>query len=289
MAILIKVQRRGLSFFLVAAVYVLCAGFGIRLYRELPWADWLRLLGADVGATVLCFLFSLLFKNASVYDPYWSVQPMVILPALTLGQTLSLYQWLLLLAVCLWGLRLTANWAYTFHGLTHEDWRYRMLREKTGVFYPLINFIGIHMVPTLVVWGCILPGARVLWDGAKGNLWSCLPLLICLLAVLLQGAVDYQMHRFRKRKTGGFIRQGLWNYSRHPNYLGEILMWWGVGISSCLALGGQWYLLAGAAANTLLFFCVSIPMADGRQSKKPGFAQYKKETRMLLPIKKTHG
>ena len=283
---MIRVQKRGLSFFLVGAVYVLTAGLGIWLYHLIPGAAWLKLLGADVGATVCCFLFSLLFKNASVYDPYWSVQPMVILPALAVGRALSTYQILLIAAVCLWGLRLTANWAYTFHGLTSEDWRYRMLREKTGLFYPLINFIGIHMVPTLVVWGCTLPGATVLWDGVKGDLLSCIPLLLCLLAVILQGTADVQMHRFRKAGTGGLIRVGLWKHSRHPNYLGEILMWWGAGLSCCLALEGKWYLLAGAMANTLLFFCVSIPMADGRQSKKPGFVQYKKETRMLLPIQK---
>ena len=283
---MIRVQKRGLSFFLVGAVYVLTAVVGIWLYGLIPGAPWLRLLGADVGATVCCFLFSLLFKNASVYDPYWSVQPMVILGALAVSRDLHLYHWLVLLAVFLWGLRLTANWAYTFHGLTHEDWRYRMLREKTGIFYPVINFIGIHMVPTLVVWGCTLPAAQVLWLNAIGTIYSSLPLLLCLLAVILQGASDIQMHRFRKAGSGGFIRTGLWKHSRHPNYLGEILMWWGVGLSACMSLGNQWYLLAGAAANTLLFFCVSIPMADGRQSKKPGFAAYKKQTRMLLPIKK---
>lgn len=283
---MIRVQKRGLSFFLVGAVYVLTAVVGIWLYGRIPGAQWLRLLGADVGATVCCFLFSLLFKNASVYDPYWSVQPMVILGALAVSRDLHLYHWLVLLAVFLWGLRLTANWAYTFHGLTHEDWRYRMLREKTGIFYPVINFIGIHMVPTLVVWGCTLPAAQVLRLNAIGTIYSSLPLLLCLLAVILQGASDIQMHRFRKAGSGGFIRTGLWKHSRHPNYLGEILMWWGVGLSACMSLGNQWYLLAGAAANTLLFFCVSIPMADGKQSKKPGFAAYKKQTRMLLPIKK---
>lgn len=283
---MIQIKNRGFSYFLLAVVYGLCSIAGILIYRFLPYPFWLSLLLADVGATVLCFLFSLLFKNASVYGPYWSVQPMVILGALAVSRDLHLYHWLVLLAVFLWGLRLTANWAYTFHGLTSEDWRYRMLREKTSIFYPVINFIGIHMVPTLVVWGCTLPGATVLWEGAKGNLWSCLALLLCLTAVLLQSTADVQMHRFRKAGKGGFIRVGLWKHSRHPNYLGEILMWWGVGLSCCLALGGKWYLLAGAAANTLLFFCVSIPMADGRQSKKPGYAAYKKETRMLLPIKK---
>ena len=63
-------------------------------------------------------------------------------------------------------------------------------------------------------------------------------------------------------------------------------MWWGVGLSVVCAAPSAWYLAAGALANTVLFLAVSIPMADGRQSRKAGFAEYKKQTRMLLPIKK---
>ena len=94
------------------------------------------------------------------------------------------------------------------------------------------------------------------------------------------------MHKFRKNRDGTFIRRGLWKYSRHPNYLGEILMWWGIGLSVVCATPNAWYLLAGAIANTVLFLAVSIPLAEGRQSQKDGFAEYKKQTRMLLPIKK---
>ena len=63
-------------------------------------------------------------------------------------------------------------------------------------------------------------------------------------------------------------------------------MWWGVALSAVSLLGSHWYLIAGATANTLLFLCVSIPLADGRQSKKEGFAEYKQQTRMLLPLRK---
>ena len=91
------------------------------------------------------------------------------------------------------------------------------------------------------------------------------------------------MHCFRASGSGGFIRTGLWKHGRHPNYACEILMWWGIGLASVIALGWQnWYLLAGALVNTLMFLFISIPMADKRQSRKPGFAEYKKETRMLF-------
>lgn len=279
-------QSRSVSFGIVLIVYIIAAVAGIAIYRGLSF-DWrLSLLIADVAATVVTFVFSLIFKNASVYDPYWSVQPIVILLAFLPQTEVSLIRLLLLIAVCFWGVRLTANWAYTFHGLDHQDWRYTMLREKTGLFYPLINFLGIHLVPTLIVYGCTLPAVYAFLNPAESNVLSVLFICVSIGAAFLQGTADWQMHRFRKEHTGGFIHVGLWKYSRHPNYLGEILMWWGVALSVVALFPHCWYLCAGAAANTILFLVVSIPMADNRQSAKPGFADYKAHTRMLLPIKK---
>lgn len=102
----------------------------------------------------------------------------------------------------------------------------------------------------------------------------------------MQGVADVEMHSYRKNRESAFIRRGLWKYSRHPNYLGEILMWWGVGLSVVSADPSRWWLLAGAVANTLLFLTVSIPMADRRQARKAGFDEYKQQTRMLLPIRR---
>ncbi len=279
-------QSRAASFIIVTFIYILASALGIGVYLALPYDMWLRLLIADVAATIFTFAFSIAFKNASVYDPYWSVQPIVILAAFASVEQMTPAKLLMLIAVCIWGVRLTVNWAYTFHGLEHQDWRYTMLCDTTGIFYPVINFIGIHMVPTLVVYGVTLPAVYVLQSDARGNVWSVVFFALSIAAVIMQGTADFQMHRFRKSKTGGFIRTGLWKYSRHPNYLGEILMWWGVALAAIASLGFQWYYIAGTIANTLLFLCVSIPLADGRQSKKEGFEEYKKQTRMLLPIVK---
>lgn len=279
-------QNRALSFIVVALVYIMATIVGVTVYFSLALDWWLALLMADVVATVVTFIFSLLFENASVYDPYWSVQPPIILVAFAIGHTLTALGVLLLVVVSFWGVRLTANWAYTFKNLTHQDWRYTMLHEKTGVFYPLINFVGIHMVPTLVVYGCILPGVYAIRAGLYANAASVLCLCLSFGATIMQGMADMQMHNFRKHPDSTFIRHGLWTYSRHPNYLGEILMWWGVGLSVVCVAPSAWYLLAGALANTVLFFVVSIPMADKRQAKKDGFAEYRQQTRMLLPIKK---
>lgn len=279
-------QNRAASFVAVAVVYLIAAVVGITTYNALSFSWWLSLLIADAVATAATFVFSLIFKNASVYDPYWSVQPPVILASFAIGKDLTLLGVLLLVAVSFWAIRLTANWAYTFANLFHQDWRYTMLNEKTGVFYPVIDFVGIHMVPTLVVYGCILPAVYAIREGLSANIASVLFLCLSLGAAVMQGIADIQMHKYRKNRNGAFIRVGLWKHSRHPNYLGEILMWWGVALSVVCAETSVWYLAAGAAANTLLFLVVSIPMADKRQSRKNGFSDYKAQTRMLLPLKR---
>lgn len=277
---------RALSFAVIIAVYALAGAVGFGVYRALPCAWWLSLLIADAVATAVTFIFSVIFQNASVYDPYWSVQPPVILVAYAVSGELTWLGVLLLVAVSFWAIRLTANWAYTFHGLEHQDWRYTQLKQTTGMFYPFVNFLGIHMVPTLVVYGCTVPAVYALRHSLQGNGASVIFLCMSVGAAVMQGVADIQMHRFRKNKSGAFIRDGLWKYSRHPNYLGEILMWWGVALSVVCVAPGSWYLLTGAAANTVLFLVVSIPLADGRQSRKTGFSEYKSQTRMLLPVKK---
>ena len=279
-------QSRTLSFIAVAIIYIICTLVGLGQYGYLPFSTPINLLIADTVATIVCFIFSLIFKNSSVYDPYWSVAPIVIVIGYAIVNGLNTLGIVLLVAVCYWGIRLTANWAYTFKGLTHQDWRYTMLCEKTGKFYPIINFIGIHYVPTLVVYGCILPAVIVIENKPEINVLSIIFACVSVAAATMQGVADIQMHKYRKNKTTSFIRNGLWRNSRHPNYLGEILMWWGIGLSVVCAMPNMWYLLFGAMANTVLFLFVSIPLADGKQSKKEGFSEYKAQTRALLPIRK---
>ena len=279
-------SNRIASFFVIAFVYALATAVGLVTYRALALDWWLGLLIADAVATVVTFVFSLIFNNASVYDPYWSVQPPVILVAFVIGGTVTVLGALLLVVVSIWAIRLTANWAYTFGNLYHQDWRYTMLKQKTGKLYPIVNFVGIHMVPTLVVYGCVLPAVYAIITGLTVTVGSVVFLCVSLGAIIIQGTADIQMHKFRKNRDSVFIRRGLWKYSRHPNYLGEITMWWGVALAVVCANPSVWYLLAGALANTVLFICVSIPLAEGKQSKKEGYSEYKKQTRALLPIKK---
>ncbi len=276
---------RKASFAALAVIYILAGVGGVLLYQHLPYSYWLNLLLSDIAATVIVFLFSVLFGNASVYDPYWSVFPPAAVVLLAFGKPLTTLNWLHITAVCLWGVRLTANWAYTFHGLNVQDWRYTMLERKTEKWYPAVNFFGIHLIPTLIVYLCFLPVVYAMHHHLDAGLPGCVCVMASVCAAVWQGVADHQMHAFSKRHHGELLQEGLWTYSRHPNYLGEIVMWWGIGLSVLSSSSGEPWLLFGALINTLLFLFVSIPMADEHQSRKAGYEDYKAKTRMLLPIK----
>ena len=279
-------DSRPVSIIIIACIYVMAGLIGVVSYLYLPYPFWFSLLIADAIATVFVFEFSIIFGNASVYDPYWSVQPVVIIICFALEYKITSATILLLISIVYWGIRLTGNWAYTFGGLNCQDWRYTKFENEKGRLYPFINFTGIHMMPTLIVYLCTLPAVFVIRNEMNANIGSYIGAAVCILATTLQLTADIQMQKYRKSGEHGLIRTGLWKYARHPNYLGEILMWWGVSIQAVSVMPECWWLIAGAVSNTIMFFTVSIPLADKRQSQKPGYAEYKKATRSLLPLPK---
>ena len=268
-------------------IYALALAVALFVYRRVSGGVLFRVFAADVAATVFVYAVSLPLGNASVYDPYWSVAPVVILPLCMAdfgvwnAGTIAL-----LVCVSYWGIRLTGNWAYTFKGYDHQDWRYTMLREKSGAFFPLVSLLGIMLFPTLVVFGCLLPALHYIQTGGV-NLFTLIGFSLCLSAATLQLIADVQLHRFQERTAnrGQIIRSGVWRHARHPNYLGEILMWWGVYAVRLSVRPDLWLLGIGALTNTLMFLFISIPMAETRMAGyKEGFDRYVKETNRLLPI-----
>ena len=284
-------QSRIRSFLFTIIVYAFALAVGLFVYGRMRGGVLFRVFAADIAATLFLFLVSLPLENASVYDPYWSVAPIVILPlAMREFGVWNAGTIALLCCVTYWGIRLTANWAYTFQGYDHQDWRYTMLREKSGAFYPLVSLFGIMLFPTLVVFFCLLPALHYIQFGGI-NLVTLLGFALCVSAATLQLVADVQLHRFQRQANnrGQIIRHGVWRHARHPNYLGEILMWWGVFVVLLSVQPSLWPLGIGALTNTLMFLFISIPMAESRMAGyKEGFDRYVQETNRLLPIALKH-
>ena len=285
-------ESKPIGLLIITIIYILAIILGIFSYSQLiPYFKfYINLLLSDTISTFFIFIFSTILSNSSIYDAYWSVQPIVILYFYMLYYKNTNEIFLLFLSTLFWGIRLTLNWVYTFTNLTIQDWRYSKIKNKTGIFYPIVNFVGIHYFPTLIVYFCVLPSVYLVFyqNENKLNLFSIIFLIGSFFSTILEAEADREMHVFKKKKdNNNFIRIGLWKYSRHPNYLGEILFWWFIGLY-CFSLIKNLdflFILIGPLLNTLLFIFVSIPLADNHQKRKEGFDEYKSETNMLCPFK----
>ncbi len=280
------------AYFLMILAYVLAGVAGYATLQFLPEMNiiW-KVLIADVVATVVIFIFSITFKNSSFYDPYWSVIPIYIavyLLAIAPEGVNSTRQLLVTGLITFWGIRLTYNFLKGWTDLHHEDWRYGMLKEKSGVFYPFVNFSGIHLFPTVIVFLSMVPVFPALLESSRPLGWiDIFAFLWTLGAILIELVSDEQLRKFRKERTdpSQLLNTGLWKYSRHPNYFGEIAFWWGLAFFGLAAVGHfEWWLFSGALAMTLMFVFISIPMLDKRNlERKPHYAEEMKIRSGLFP------
>lgn len=281
------------SLLIVVAVYIvafIAAAVIFRLFRSS--GVLLATLIADVIATLVVWGAGLIFKNASLYDPYWSVIPMFVIPFWVIINDMTgprPVDTLVSMAVIVWGIRLTANWAIGWKGLEQQDWRYTMLKEKNPDIWFITNLGGINMMPTLFVFLGMVPAYFMIYAPQRMTVLGIFGFIICWAASTFQLIADKQMHDFRKisENSEECINTGLWKYSRHPNYLGEIMFWWGIWIMMMGTVPQYWYTAAGPLAITILFVFISIPMMEKHVLlKRPSYAAYKKSVPMLLPFPK---
>jgi steroid 5-alpha reductase family enzyme len=251
----------------------------------------INVLIADVAATILVFIFSIIFSNSSIYDPYWSVVPPVIVIYLIrhFPNGDHFRQLVILILVLFWSIRLTLNWFRGWKGISHQDWRYTSIAEKTGKLYWPVSFLGIHFMPTIFVFMGCLP----LWYATSStlpfNVYDIIAALFTFTAILTEWLADEQLMQFRKRNPkNAFIKSGIWNYSRHPNYLGEISFWGGlflfvISSGELISFTGYWTMI-GLVSMIILFKFISIPMMEKRNKTiKSGYSEYIEQVPALLP------
>ncbi len=268
---------------IILGIYLLAFAVGI-VSSFFVEGIMLKLFVFDLAATVVTFIFSVIYRNSSVYDAYWSFTPMLMAVWLfVVEKAFSLYQMLFLAVFLVWSLRLTMNWVEVFTDFSYEDWRYKKYRDETPrISWPIVNFFGIHLMPTLVVFAGMLP----MFDLAKMrlNMWVFPGIIFMIMGVLLEYFADRQMHAFLENaKPGQVCDLGLWSYSRHPNYLGEITFWLGVYVTLLPFSTEHWYYGVGALSVAVLFNVVSIPLMEKRQmQRRPAYRAYKEKTPRLI-------
>ena len=196
---------------------------------------------------------------------------------------------LLLLALSVWAIRLTYNWGKLWTDFSHVDWRYKNFQVMAPKLYWLVSFLAIMFVPTMIVFFQLIgPIILVEQVNLSFGLASILGTVVIVLSALLQLSADTQMQNFKKdpQNKGEIMKAGLWKYSRHPNYLGEIMVWWGTYLFYVQQFGFDWIILA-PIAMTALFVFISVPLMEKKILKtRPEYSDYIKEAGMLVPFPK---
>ncbi len=285
--------KLGLAFILVIFSYILAGGaaFGIGYaLTDLMHPIWITLI-ADIGATIVIFIFSVIFNNVSFYDPYWSIQPLIIvvywvfLPEAANANPIR--QAIIIGVVSFYVIRLTLNWIRGWKGLKHEDWRYVKFRKEQPKLFWFIAFTGLEMMPTLIVFlSCLALYPALVLSDSSINALDIIGLVIAVGAILVEFVADEQMKIFLKMNEdkNEVMSLGLWKYSRHPNYFGEVSFWWGLFFFALAANLAWWWTVSGPIAMVILFIFISIPMLENKQlAKRPKYENYKSKVSMFIP------
>ena len=160
------------------------------------------------------------------------------------------------------------------------------MANKTGAFYPIVNFLGLHLFPTAMVFAGMWP-LFYLFENSLAHQWLFyLGAVISLIGTGFELVADNELAAFRKRPNPAhtdLLDSGIWGRSRNPNYLGEMLFWIGVFLMG-LSFDAPIYTISGCLIMVALFLFISIPMKEERMlSRRPTFPDYKERVPKLLP------
>lgn len=241
--------------------------------------------GIDLAYFTIIFLFACLYKNYAVADIAWGFGFVVtsLVCAYAASPNSSLF-WAVSCLIFLWGSRLSTHIYFRNKGKP-EDFRYRQLREKWTYFPYFQAYIKLFLSQAFIMFvvsTCIMIAAL---SNATMNGVSWIFFSLAVFGFLYETISDYQLTRFKSKPSnqGKIMTQGLWSYSRHPNYFGEIIFWWGLSIMVAISSDNPIALVSGLTMNWLIVFVSGVPMLEAKYKSNTAYADYIQSTNSLLP------
>lgn len=194
---------------------------------------------------------------------------------------------LVLFLVLLWGARLVMHIGGRNRGKP-EDHRYKIWRQEWGRrTFRLRSFLQVFLLQGLLILIISLPVTwSIVQNGPPLNLLDAVGLCLWLTGLFFEAVGDYQLLRFKKNpeNKGRIMKSGLWHYTRHPNYFGEVLLWWGIFLI-CLSVPLGWWTVIGPLTLTWLILRVSgAPMLEKKFADDPEYAEYIRTTSVFFPL-----
>lgn len=232
----------------------------------------------------LFFVFAVVKKRNDIADVAWGLGFVLIaLVGLIFNQDIK--NILVFVLVAIWGLRLASHIYARYISHNEEDARYQKWRIGWGGKWVLFSYLKVFVLQGFFLILVALPLLIISRYSSGGwSLVNSIGVFVWLAGFCFEVIGDRQLREFvKKKKAGEIMTQGLWKYSRHPNYFGEALLWWGIWLVS---LGASYSFLAIIGPLTitwLLRFVSGVPLAEARYKDNQAFIDYKKKTPAMVP------
>ena len=244
-------------------------------------------LAVALGLMTQLWIISVIRKDASIVDPFWGAGFAILsVVSFLLTEAPDPRAWLLMGLVVIWGVRLSVYLTLR-NRKKGEDRRYGAMREKHGAKFWWYSLLSVFLLQGVIMWFVALPIQAGMYFG-KGSPLGWLDVagaLVWLIGFIFESVGDYQMARFKSNpeNKGKVMDRGLWGLTRHPNYFGDFMVWWGHFLVAC-GSAAWWTILSPALMSFLLIKVSGVALLEKDIShRRPGYREYIQTTNAFFP------
>lgn len=239
--------------------------------------------------SIFWYTLSVILKRNDIADVAWGANAVIFALLVWLLTQVSLLspQGILLLTLIFWGTRLSWHIAKRMHKKS-EDPRYSRYRQEWKESFALKSFLFIFLGQTLLISIIAIAPLYIFLYGESfsWNFFSFLGITLWIFGFFFESLADKQLKTFltNPENKGKLMTQGLWKYSRHPNYFGEATMWWGLFLITLSFPFGWFALISPLTITFFLLKVTGVPLAERSLENHPEFSAYKKRTSIFFPL-----
>ena len=250
-------------------------------------------LAAILTLYAILWVASLILRDASIADRFWGIAFVIIASAASAATDgVEQRAHLVMALTAIWGIRL--SFYITMRNIgAGEDFRYRQMRKYWGESFPVVSLVTVFGLQAVLAWIVSLPIQAAI---ASATPLHRTPLdyagiVVWMAGFTIETVADFELAMFKsdRRNRGRLLDRGLWRYSRHPNYFGDALQWWGLWLIA--GATGAWWTIVGPAVMTFLLLRVSgVTLLERRLTRTHAdYDAYARRTSAFIPMPPRQG